>query len=152
MTGELWPLRFIWHHDLRVTHCQSSAMSFIFMQYTFCNSFKHCLIMASHHGKLCRELYNFSFLILREKRYWVLLVAMVNSNGNIPSNTKSFVPRNIMHKARIPPDQRWSQNKNLENLNHGNPIRTRKMSLKNLVKEKSPGTKKRVAIPYKLGP
>ena len=25
LTGELWPLRFIWHHDLRVTHWKSSA-------------------------------------------------------------------------------------------------------------------------------
>ena len=44
LTGELWPLRFIWHHDLRVTHCQSSAMTFIFTQYSFCNSFWHGLI------------------------------------------------------------------------------------------------------------
>ena len=28
LTGELWQLRFIWHHDLWVTHCQSSAMTF----------------------------------------------------------------------------------------------------------------------------
>ena len=41
LTGELWPLRFIWHHDLRVTHCQSSAMTFVFTQYSFCNSFWH---------------------------------------------------------------------------------------------------------------
>ena len=27
---------------IRVTHCQSSAMSFIFTQYFFCNSFRHC--------------------------------------------------------------------------------------------------------------
>ena len=27
LTGELWSLRFIWYHDLRVTHCQSSDMS-----------------------------------------------------------------------------------------------------------------------------
>ena len=44
LTRELWPLRFIWHHDLRVIHCQSSAMSFIFTQYSFCNSFIHSLI------------------------------------------------------------------------------------------------------------
>ena len=43
LTGELWPLRFIWHHDLRVTHCQSSAMTFVFTQYSFCNSFRHGL-------------------------------------------------------------------------------------------------------------
>ena len=30
LTGELWPLRFIWHYDLRVTHCQSSAKTFVF--------------------------------------------------------------------------------------------------------------------------
>ena len=40
LTGELWQLRFIWHHDLRVTHCQSSAMTFIFTQYSFCNPFR----------------------------------------------------------------------------------------------------------------
>ena len=28
MTGELWTLRFIWHHDLRVTYCQSSVYDF----------------------------------------------------------------------------------------------------------------------------
>ena len=44
MTGELWPRRFIWHQDIRVTHCQSSAMSFIFTQNSFCNSFRHCLL------------------------------------------------------------------------------------------------------------
>ena len=44
LTGELWPLRFIWHHDLRVTHCQSSAMTFVFTQYSFCNSFRQGLI------------------------------------------------------------------------------------------------------------
>ena len=44
MTGELWPRRFIWHQDIRVTHCQSSAMSFIFTQYYFCNSFRQGLI------------------------------------------------------------------------------------------------------------
>ena len=44
MTGELWPRRFIWHQDIRVTHCQSSAMSFIFTQYSFFNSFRHYLI------------------------------------------------------------------------------------------------------------
>ena len=37
MTGELWPRRFIWHQDIRVNHCQSTAMSFIFTQYSFCN-------------------------------------------------------------------------------------------------------------------
>ena len=44
LTGELWPLRFIWHHDLRVTHFQSSAMTFVFTQYPFCNSFRQGLI------------------------------------------------------------------------------------------------------------
>ena len=44
MAGELWLRRFIWHQDIRVTHCQSSAMSFIFTQYSFCNSFRHGLI------------------------------------------------------------------------------------------------------------
>ena len=44
LTGELWPLQFIWHHDLRVTHCQSSAMIFVFTQYSFCKSFRHCLL------------------------------------------------------------------------------------------------------------
>ena len=44
LTGELWPLLFIWHHDLRVNHCQSSAMTVVFTQYSFCNSFKHSLL------------------------------------------------------------------------------------------------------------
>ena len=48
MTGELWPRRFIWYQDIRVTHCQSSAMSYIFTQYSFCNSFRHGLITRSH--------------------------------------------------------------------------------------------------------
>ena len=43
LTGELWPLHFIRHHVLRVTHCQSSAMTFVFMQYSFCNSISHGL-------------------------------------------------------------------------------------------------------------
>ena len=43
LTGELWPLRFIWHHDLWVTHCQSSAMTFVFTQYSFRNSFRQGL-------------------------------------------------------------------------------------------------------------
>ena len=42
-TGELGPLRFIWHHDLRVTHYQSSAITFVFTQYSFCNSIRHGL-------------------------------------------------------------------------------------------------------------
>ena len=44
LTGELWPLQFIWHHDLRVTHCQSSAMTFVFTQYSFCSSFRQGLL------------------------------------------------------------------------------------------------------------
>ena len=44
MTGQLWPSRVIWYQDIRVTHCQSSAMSFIVTQYSFCNSFIHILI------------------------------------------------------------------------------------------------------------
>ena len=44
LTGELWPLRFIWHHDLRVTHCESSAMTFVFTQYSFCNSFRQGIL------------------------------------------------------------------------------------------------------------
>ena len=44
LTGELGPLRFIWHHALRVTHCQSSAMIFVFTQYSFCYSFRHGLL------------------------------------------------------------------------------------------------------------
>ena len=58
---ELGPLRFIWHHDLRVTHCQSIAMfflfflfisfsSFFFTNYSFCNSFKHCLFSDTCSG------------------------------------------------------------------------------------------------------
>ena len=34
LTGELWPLRFSWHYDLRVTHCHSSSMTFVFTQYS----------------------------------------------------------------------------------------------------------------------
>ena len=48
MTGELWSRRFIWHQDIRVNHCQSSAMSFIFTQYSFCNSFIHGLLFLSY--------------------------------------------------------------------------------------------------------
>ena len=44
MTGELWMSSFLWHQDIRVTNCQSSAMTFIFTQYYFCNSFRHRLI------------------------------------------------------------------------------------------------------------
>ena len=44
MTGELWPRRLICHQDIRVTHCQSSAKSFILTQYSFCNSFRHGII------------------------------------------------------------------------------------------------------------
>ena len=44
LTGELWLLRFIWHYDLKVTHRPSSAMTFVFTQYSFCNSFRHGLI------------------------------------------------------------------------------------------------------------
>ena len=51
MTAELWPRRFIWHQDIRVTHCQSSAMSFIFTQYSFCNSFRHCFLSKLTFGK-----------------------------------------------------------------------------------------------------
>ena len=38
---ELWPRGFIWHQYIRVTHCQSSAMSFIFTQYSFRNFLKN---------------------------------------------------------------------------------------------------------------
>ena len=44
LTGELWPLRFILHHDLRITYCQSSAMTFVSTHYSFCNSFRHGLL------------------------------------------------------------------------------------------------------------
>ena len=44
MTGELWPTRFIWHRDIRVAHSQYSAMTFVFTQYFFYNSFRHGLI------------------------------------------------------------------------------------------------------------
>ena len=46
MTGELWTL-FIWHQDIRVSHFQSSALSFIFTQYSFCNSFRNALLHGS---------------------------------------------------------------------------------------------------------
>ena len=52
LTGELWPLRFIWHHDLRVTHCQSSARTFVLTQSSFCNSFRHGLLRSFYDG-LC---------------------------------------------------------------------------------------------------
>ena len=32
MTGELWMSRIFWHPDIRITHCQSSARSFVFKQ------------------------------------------------------------------------------------------------------------------------
>ena len=54
LTEELWPLRFIWHHDLRVTHCQSSAMTFVFTQYSFCNSFRQGLL----YLKFIADIYN----------------------------------------------------------------------------------------------
>ena len=38
------PRRFIWHQDIRVAHCQYSAMLIVFTQYSFCNSFRHGLI------------------------------------------------------------------------------------------------------------
>ena len=44
LTGKLCPLRFIWHHDIKVTHCQSSAMTFVFTQCSFYNSIRHGLI------------------------------------------------------------------------------------------------------------
>ena len=62
MTGELWPSRFIWHQDISVTHCQSSAMSFIFTQYSFCNSFRHGIIGWSG-GTCCRPSSFISYLI-----------------------------------------------------------------------------------------
>ena len=34
MAGELWTSRFIWHQYIRVTQFQSSAMSFVFTQYS----------------------------------------------------------------------------------------------------------------------
>ena len=40
MTGELWTSSFFWHQDIRVTQLQSSAMTFIFTQYFFCNSLR----------------------------------------------------------------------------------------------------------------
>ena len=45
LSGKLWPLRFIWHHDLRVDHCQSSATSFELKQYSFCNSFRTLVLL-----------------------------------------------------------------------------------------------------------
>ena len=41
MTGELWMSSIFWHPNIRVTHCHSRAMSFVF---TFCNSFRHGLL------------------------------------------------------------------------------------------------------------
>ena len=34
--------------NIRVTYCQSSAMSFFFTQYSFCNSFRHGLLPVHH--------------------------------------------------------------------------------------------------------
>ena len=58
LTGELWPLWFIWHHDLRVTHCQSSAMTFVFTQYSFCNSFRHGLVLWIYCTALTNHFWN----------------------------------------------------------------------------------------------
>ena len=44
MTGEMWPIWFIWHQDIKVSKCQFSAISFIFTQYSFCNSFRYGLL------------------------------------------------------------------------------------------------------------
>ena len=44
MFGDIWMSWFFWHQDIKVTHFQFSVMSFIFMQYAFCNSFRHGLI------------------------------------------------------------------------------------------------------------
>ena len=44
MTGQLWLSLFIWHQDIKVFHCQYIAMSFIFTQYSFCNSFRQGLL------------------------------------------------------------------------------------------------------------
>ena len=51
LTRELWATRFIWHPDIRVTHYQSSAMTFDFTQYFFCNSFKHGLLKICNRFK-----------------------------------------------------------------------------------------------------
>ena len=72
MTGELWPLRFIWHHDLTVTHCQSSTMIFVFTQYSFCNSFRHCLLAStcwSMHGEC----------LLSPRLIYIVLISMLAS-------------------------------------------------------------------------
>ena len=57
MTGELWPRRFIWHQDIRVTHYHSCAMSFIFTQYSFCNSFRHGLLGGGTEWLIFLKLY-----------------------------------------------------------------------------------------------
>ena len=68
MTGELWPRRFIWHQDIRVTYCQSSAMSFIFSHYSFCNSFRHglicCTLRSWFHAFLGQSPHNWRTTIL----------------------------------------------------------------------------------------
>ena len=64
LTGELCPLRFIGHHDMRVTHCQSSAMIFVFAQCSFCNSFSHGL-MFTLASNLIPNLIIYIFCILK---------------------------------------------------------------------------------------
>ena len=44
LPSTLWRTGDMWHQDIRVTHCQSSAKNFIFTQYSFCNSFRHALL------------------------------------------------------------------------------------------------------------
>ena len=79
LTGELGLLQFIWHHSLRVTNCQLSAMIFVFMQYSFCNSFIHCLIC------LCQ-----SYLCLT--CWWRTKAKRPNSTRNQPLPSQSHLP------------------------------------------------------------
>ena len=62
MTGELWMSCFFWHQDTRVTHCQSSVMSFVFMQYSFSPLIRHGLVskfgIASVKNLIRREIFN----------------------------------------------------------------------------------------------
>ena len=51
MTRKLWTSRFIWHQDNMVPHVQSKALSFIFMQCSFCNSFRHGLVQQNMLNK-----------------------------------------------------------------------------------------------------
>ena len=44
MAEELWMTCIFWHQAIRVTHCQSNGMTFLFTHYSFWNWFRHGLL------------------------------------------------------------------------------------------------------------